>query len=69
MSSGDAAQDYFFASLDFHLRDGNTPNEALKKATYDYQFVFLVDDGRLPIARAAEIALTHLRRIESENFD
>lgn len=62
MSSGDDAQDYFFASLDYHLREGETPDEALRNATKDYRFVFLVDDGRLPIGRAAEIALIHLRR-------
>lgn len=69
MNTNNGEQDYFFASLDFHLRAGCTPMDALANATSDYKFVFIDDDGRLPVARAAQISLNHLRGVKNENDD
>ncbi len=64
MSSGDQEIDYFFAALNYHLGNSEPSSEALINAVKDYRFVFMPDpdDDRLPLARAATIALNHLRK-------
>lgn len=53
--------DYFFASLDMHLGAGKTPQDALIATVEDYAAVYHVDDDRTILARAATVALKHLR--------
>jgi hypothetical protein len=53
--------DYFITALDMHLAMGKSPSEALAATVEDYAFVYHCDDGRLPIGRAAEVALKSLQ--------
>lgn len=59
--------DYLLSSLDMHLSAGKSPAEAWVTAVENYAFVYHTEDGRLPIGRAAELALKHLR--ENDDSD
>jgi hypothetical protein len=48
---------YLFSQFDSYLKVGQEPPTAWEWALNDYQYVFHFDDGRLPLARASEIAL------------
>ena len=52
-------------ALAFHLVEGMKPVDAWHEALRDYAYVYHVDDGRLPLARAAEIALRRVKRDET----
>lgn len=52
--------EYLIASLDFHLTDGRSPVDVWCQVVRDYAFVYHTDDGRTPLNRAAEIALSYL---------
>ena len=49
--------DYLFSALDFYITMGVDSIEAWHKALEDYKYVYHTDDGRTPLARAAERAL------------
>lgn len=70
MSSGDQEIDYFFAALNYYLGNSEPSSKALINATNDYRFVFMPDPGddRLPLARAASIALKHLHSQEDNDM-
>ena len=55
---------YWFAALDFHLRSGEKASEALRKATEDYAAVYIVDDDRTELARAATVTLQRLAELD-----
>ena len=49
--------DFLISMLDLCLAQGDRPLEALEHAVEGYAHVYHNNDGRLPIARAAELAL------------
>jgi len=53
---------FIISALDLYLGMGVDPVAALHDVIQDYAYVFHHDDGRLPLNRAAEIAL---RRMEA----
>lgn len=57
---------YFFSSLDLHLSMGKTPLDALAASVEDYAAVWHVDDDKTILARAATVALKHLREQHPE---
>lgn len=56
--------EYLIAALDFYLAEGIEPVDAWSRVLKDYAYVYHVDDGCLPLARAAEIALRYLEKTE-----
>lgn len=54
--------DYLMTALDFFLAEGMEPADAWSEAVVSYAYVYHTDDGRLPIARAAEIPLQYMEK-------
>lgn len=52
--------EYLLAALDTHLMAGMSAIEAIVAAVEDYKEVYLVDDDRPIIARAAQVALKRM---------
>jgi hypothetical protein len=53
---------YLFSQFDAYLKINYKPETAWNQALEDYHYVFHVDDGRLPLARASELALAWLEK-------
>lgn len=58
--------DFILSSLDLHLSMGKSAHDALVAAIEDYAAVYLVQDDRTPLQRAAAVALNHLDEGESQ---
>ena len=60
---------YLILTLDEHLSSGLKPDDAWSKALAEYAYVYHTDDGRLPLARAAELALAQMKKEQEERND
>lgn len=58
--------EFFFSAFDAYLRSGMEAEQALAKTASDYAYVYFHEDGRSPLARAAERALLALQETGEE---
>ena len=59
--------EYLLVSFEMHCKEGMTTDQAWSEALSDYHYVYLTDDGRLPIARAATRALLSLDKATADS--